>query len=329
MAWISDFQRWLSEAESLKNAQMVVNHFKGSDWSKESIAALLGNMRHESSINPNMYEYGYNWEDNRGFGLVQWTPRSKYWDWAVSRGLDPYSGDSQLSRIDYEVDQNIQWIAREEIENLSFKEFRTNARGWSTNKLTEAFTWGYERPNRDAGNDSMPDRQAFARKTLEVLDFDGTGGGGGGTDPLPTRPNQSTKPQKGNTNNTPLYEYEKEGTINNMTYYVVKKGDNLSTIAKSKGIEMNGIKRVKYENIGNANSLSTGEVLLLPKAEKKVSTPSPAKSPAKTTTKTYKVKSGDTLSAIAKKYNTSVANLQKKNNISNVNKIKVGQTLKI
>ena len=47
------------------------------------------------------------------------------------------------------------------------------------------------------------------------------------------------------------------------------------------------------------------------------------------TTKTYKVKSGDTLSAIAKKYNTTVSAIAKKNNIKDVNKIYVGQVLKI
>lgn len=48
-----------------------------------------------------------------------------------------------------------------------------------------------------------------------------------------------------------------------------------------------------------------------------------------TATKTYKVKSGDTLSEIAKKYNTTVSAIAKKNNIKDVNKIYVGQTLKI
>lgn len=47
------------------------------------------------------------------------------------------------------------------------------------------------------------------------------------------------------------------------------------------------------------------------------------------TTKTYKVKSGDTLSEIAKKYNTTVSAIAKKNNIKDVNKIYVGQVLKI
>ena len=171
--WYDDFQVWLTEEQSLHNAQLVANHFAGSDWTRASISAMLGNMRHESSINPNMYEYGYAWEDDRGYGLVQWTPRSKYWDWAVANGLPPERGESQLARIDYEVEHNIQWIATEEIEWLSFEEFRTNARGWTVAKLTEAFTWGYERPNRQAGEDSMPGRIAFAELAYETLDFEG------------------------------------------------------------------------------------------------------------------------------------------------------------
>lgn len=178
--WISEYQVWLTEEQSLNNAQLVVNHFVGTDWTPEALSALCGNMRHESSINPNMYEYGYAWEDDRGFGLVQWTPRSKYWDWATGKGLDPYSGDSQLARIDYEVDNNIQWIPISRFNGMTFAEFRGNTGGWEVDYLTEAFTWSYERPNAEKGEESMPDRKAFARRCLVELDFTGTGSGGGG-----------------------------------------------------------------------------------------------------------------------------------------------------
>lgn len=47
------------------------------------------------------------------------------------------------------------------------------------------------------------------------------------------------------------------------------------------------------------------------------------------TTKTYTVKSGDTLSAIASKYKTTVAKLVKDNNIENANLIYVGQKIVI
>ena len=44
---------------------------------------------------------------------------------------------------------------------------------------------------------------------------------------------------------------------------------------------------------------------------------------------TYKIKSGDTLSQIAKKYNTTVKTLQKINNIADPNKIRAGKSLNI
>ena len=162
---------------------MVVNHFVGTDWSKASLSAMCGNMRHESSINPDMYEYGYDWSSDRGYGLVQWTPRSKYWDWAVSRGLEPRNGDSMLARIDYEVDNNIQWIPRDSYNDMTFSQFRQNSGGWTVDYLTEAFTWGYERPNESAGWASMPDRKSFAALCFSSLDFTGTGGGGEPTNP--------------------------------------------------------------------------------------------------------------------------------------------------
>tara|TARA_R100001015_G_C4629980_1_gene191256 strand:- start:755 stop:1135 length:381 start_codon:yes stop_codon:yes gene_type:complete len=44
---------------------------------------------------------------------------------------------------------------------------------------------------------------------------------------------------------------------------------------------------------------------------------------------TYKIKSGDTLSQIAKKYNTTVKTLQKINNIKDPNKIRAGKSLSV
>lgn len=196
MPWIAGYQNWLSESESLNNAQMVVNHFVGTDWTKASLSALCGNMRHESSLNPDMSEFGYDWSSDRGYGLVQWTPRSKYWDWAVARGLEPRSGDSELARIDYEVEQNIQWIAnghqrrygKGDKYDITFAEFRANTFVYSVQNLTEAFMWNYEGPAYSAGLNSLADRQAFAVKCYQTLDFTGTpdiggddpGTGGGG-----------------------------------------------------------------------------------------------------------------------------------------------------
>lgn len=53
------------------------------------------------------------------------------------------------------------------------------------------------------------------------------------------------------------------------------------------------------------------------------------KTESATKTTTYTVKKGDTLSSIAKKYETTVAKLAKDNNIKDRNLIKVGQKIKV
>ena len=194
MVWVNEYQTWLTESQSLQNGQMVVNFLNDKDWSKEAIAALIGNMRHESSINPNMYEYGKEWVDDWGFGLVQWTPRSKFWDWGLGQGYSETelrSGDSQLARIDYEVDNNIQYIPNghsarygyESKYDFSFADFRQNTEGLTVNQLTEAFMWNYEGPAYSAGLNSLSERQAFANRAFNELDWTGTGDGGGGEEP--------------------------------------------------------------------------------------------------------------------------------------------------
>lgn len=170
ITWIDDVDRWLSESESMNNAQIVANHFIATGWTPQAIAALCGNMRHESSINPNIWEYGYNHSLSRGYGLVQWTPATKYIDWANANGLPYTHGNSQLARIDYEQAQGIQWISTSSYP-LSFSEF-TKSTG-DVDYLTQAFTWNYERPNRQAGEESMPARIAFARRVLNEIDFSG------------------------------------------------------------------------------------------------------------------------------------------------------------
>lgn len=171
MAWITNADAMLSESDSLKNAQIVANHFAGK-WTPQAISAMCGNMRHESSINPLLYEFGYGHSLDRGFGLVQWTPATKLKNWADSRGLNWQDGDTQLDRIDYEKANGIQWITTSSYP-LSFNEFAKSTA--NTDYLTQAFTWNYERPNRTAGQNSMSARQAFARKCFASLDFSGSG----------------------------------------------------------------------------------------------------------------------------------------------------------
>ena len=320
LTWTDTPDAWLSSSQQIENAQLVANHFQGTDWTREAISALCGNMAHESSLNPNVWEYGYGHSLDRGYGLVQWTPASKYIDWANARGLQYDKGDSQLARIDYEVDQNIQWIAdglqrrygAGDKYDFSFADFRQNTGGYSASELTEAFMWNYEGPAYSAGLDSLSGRQAFAERCMTELDWTGTGsggsgGGGGGSTPTPSKNMAAT-----------LYKYEKEGSLNGMTYVQVKKGDTLSEIAKAHGVDMDGIQRVTHQPITNKGSINVGEVLLLPAAKKVV----------KPTIEYYTVKTGDNLTKIAAKYKTSVYALKSLNYLKS-DLIRAGQKLRV
>lgn len=96
------------------------------------------------------------------------------------------------------------------------------------------------------------------------------------------------------------------------TIYTVKKGDTLSKIAK----KYNTTHKVlaSYNGIKNPNKINVGQKIKIPGSRDKI---------------TYVVKSGDTLSAIAKKYKTTITKIASDNKIKNVNLIKVGQKLVI
>ena len=110
------------------------------------------------------------WESNivggnpnrHGYGLVQWTPYTKYTDWARNQGLDPSTMDSNLLRINYEVDNNIQWIETGKFP-ISFKEFKESTD--TPYNLAIAFLTNYERP----ADPNQPSRGKQAEKWFEYL----------------------------------------------------------------------------------------------------------------------------------------------------------------
>jgi LysM repeat protein len=102
------------------------------------------------------------------------------------------------------------------------------------------------------------------------------------------------------------------------TSYKVKKGDTLSSISKKNKTTVSNLKKI---NNLKSDRIYVGQVLKV-----SGSATTPATSPSKSTT--YKVKKGDTLSVIAKKYKTTVSSLKKLNNLKS-DMIYVGQVLKV
>ncbi len=115
--------------------------------------------------------------------------------------------------------------------------------------------------------------------------------------------------------------------------YRVKSGDYLGKIANKYGVSVSSIKRW---NGLRTNNLRIGQRLSIYPRKITVTSKQKASSKKKTTKtptgkyETYIVKSGDTLSEIAKNYsNVSVQNLKEWNNIWSAKSLKVGMKLKI
>jgi LysM repeat protein len=96
----------------------------------------------------------------------------------------------------------------------------------------------------------------------------------------------------------------------------VAKGQNLTTIAQRYGTTVQAL--ASLNNLRDAGSIRAGQVLKIPKTSTAPQEPS-----------VHRVKRGQTLTAIAKQYNTTVQALASLNKINNPRGIRPGQLLKI
>ena len=127
--------------EQIHNATKIYNALSAYGWSLSAIAGILGNMQHESTLDPaaiqktsvlpnnaanlsdvpnevmqNYYgEYYTGVPNTRGYGigLVQWDgkgiTRQKFVGYCMNNGYIWYDGDAQMARLKYEHDNNLQW----------------------------------------------------------------------------------------------------------------------------------------------------------------------------------------------------------------------------
>ncbi|WP_371494749.1 LysM peptidoglycan-binding domain-containing protein [Kitasatospora sp. NBC_00374] len=98
----------------------------------------------------------------------------------------------------------------------------------------------------------------------------------------------------------------------NITYYTVRSGDTLTAIAAVFGTTVEQL--VEWNNISNPDLIKVGQRLIVTWANSSHDF-------------FYTVRSGDTLTAIAGMFGTTVEQLVEWNNIPNPDLIKVGQRL--
>ena len=167
--WISG-NRYLSLEEMQNNALIIYTIFYNLGYSLNAIAAMLGNMQQESSINPGI------WQNltvgTGGYGLVQFTPHTKYTNWADANGYEWDNGEAQCIWLDTRVVPTGEWIPTT-LYPISWEEFKTGE--WSIEFMTSAFLKNFER----AGDEQLAKRQQYALYWYEYIS---------GEAPIPTPP---------------------------------------------------------------------------------------------------------------------------------------------
>lgn len=176
-SWISG-NRALNVAEMANNAAMFTQYFAVTldqrytipyVWSPEAVAAMLGNMVAESTINPGRWQNGYvpeypdTSDEETGYGLVQWTPFSKYRDWAGDDWQD--NGEKETKRIVWEMENGAQWMSLSQFNDMSFRDFAASE--LEPEYLANVFLRSYERPADPDGTQQT--REKWARYWYESV----------------------------------------------------------------------------------------------------------------------------------------------------------------
>lgn len=143
----------------LETATQIWKYLVGCGWSKTAVAGMLGNMQSESSLIPDIWQNNDIGNMNVGYGLVQWTPASEYINWAQSHGLDYRDVYSQLKRLEWEVENNMQFIC----SFMTFYQFKVSNE--SPEYLADTFMKYYERPLKN-----QPERAQQARYWYDKLE---------------------------------------------------------------------------------------------------------------------------------------------------------------
>ncbi|MFO7323437.1 MAG: LysM peptidoglycan-binding domain-containing protein [Chloroflexota bacterium] len=122
----------------------------------------------------------------------------------------------------------------------------------------------------------------------------------------------------------------------NSCIYVVQPGDNLFRIATQHGVTVDDMRAVNPDLVGEAPILQPGQQLNLPNCgQAATDSPGDVAAPEQPAVEAppggeiYTVQAGDTLMRIAQRFNTTIDAIVAANNLSNPNRLDIGQQLVI
>jgi hypothetical protein len=167
VAYYNPESRSLTLDEMTTNAEFILGYLLPKGWTRNAVCGLLGNVQSESSINPARWQGDNIGDTSNGFGLTQWTPATKYLDWASANGYDYKSMEGNLERIIYEVENNMQWFGGVS-GSMTFKEWTQSTD--TPYNLAMDFIATYEHP----ANPDQPQRGTQAQNWYDTLSGSGT-----------------------------------------------------------------------------------------------------------------------------------------------------------
>lgn len=140
--WIAK-NSYLTETEMQNNARIIHRYLHNLGWTLNAIAATIANFECESTISPARWQSGNYGNMSGGYGLAQWTPVTKFSNWAG--GDWETNHDKQLDFLKYHFENpSEQWLKRSPYRDWSFSQYAASTADPYT--LACVFCWNYEAP---------------------------------------------------------------------------------------------------------------------------------------------------------------------------------------
>lgn len=152
-----------------ENQRRVAQAYADAGYSRAATAGVMGNLQAESHFDPKLGEYG----GGGGFGLAQWTPRSKIRAWFDANGLkDKDDGDLDgqvkmlISTAQSSFMDGPDWSMVNNIEKKS-SAYETWVTAKDSKTATIAYMAGWERPDWTKRNEEA--RVSAAEKYYQLI----------------------------------------------------------------------------------------------------------------------------------------------------------------
>lgn len=129
-----------TKQENRTRENIIWDYLKSAGYTDIQTAAIIGNLYQESGLNPERVEY----KTQEGIGLVQWSfgRKQKLIDYASSKGVNWTDLTAQL-----------EFLVKELKSSEFYQPYKSTFQNpYSINEATEAYCWGFERPNAKHAN---------------------------------------------------------------------------------------------------------------------------------------------------------------------------------